>query len=245
MKTPEQKSGVFLWAEFLLLFIGTPLVLLVFRQPGLLFLALWGGGFVTYRLSRPLEPAPLPDLRTILRRVALLAPLRIGLALMLVTAKPRGQERQRRGETRRILDRFLLLGLLLTIMTRMAMPGQFLDLPRQRPVLWLAIMLLYPLLSVWPQEVIYRRFFFARYAPIFGEGAGLIAASALSFGFAHVLFLNWIAVAMTAVGGAIFAADYARHRSLRLACLEHSLYGCLIFTIGLGRFFYTGTAWHH
>jgi hypothetical protein len=43
----------------------------------------------------------------------------------------------------------------------------------------------------------------------------------------------------------MFAGDYARRRSLGLACLEHGLYGCLIFTIGLGRYFYTGAAWHH
>jgi membrane protease YdiL (CAAX protease family) len=105
-------------------------------------------------------------------------------------------------------------------------------------------MLLYPLLSVWPQEVIFRRFFFARYQEIFGA-AGLVPASALAFGFAHIIFLNWVAVAMTLAGGAIFATDYARYRRLGLACLEHSLYGCLIFTIGLGQYFYTGPAWHH
>jgi len=121
------------------------------------------------------------------------------------------------------------------------MPSKFLDLPRHHPTLWLAIMLLYPLLSVWPQEVIFRRFFFARYEKIFGT-AGLVPASALAFGFAHIIFLNWVAVVMTLGGGAIFASDYAKYRRLGLACLEHSLYGCLIFTIGLGRYFYTGAA---
>jgi membrane protease YdiL (CAAX protease family) len=105
-------------------------------------------------------------------------------------------------------------------------------------------MLLYPLLSVWPQEVIYRRFLRQRYAPLFGAGAGFIAASALAFGFAHVIFLSWIAVALTLAGGAMFARSYTRHHSLSLCCFEHSLYGCLVFTIGLGRYFYTGAAWH-
>ena len=31
--------------------------------------------------------------------------------------------------------------------------------------------------------------------------------------------------------------------SRRVTCFEHSLYGCLIFTIGLGRCFYAGAAW--
>ncbi|GBR19081.1 hypothetical protein AA3271_0383 [Gluconobacter japonicus NBRC 3271] len=71
-----------------------------------------------------------------------------------------------------------------------------------------------------------------------------IVASAVAFGFAHILFLNWIAVGMTLIGGVLFASDYSRHRSLTLTCFEHSLYGCLIFTVGLGRFFYTGEAWN-
>jgi uncharacterized protein len=49
---------------------------------------------------------------------------------------------------------------------------------------------------------------------------------------------------MTLIGGVLFANDYSRHRSLTLTCFEHSLYGCLIFTVGLGRFFYTGAAWN-
>lgn len=106
-------------------------------------------------------------------------------------------------------------------------------------------MTLYPLLSVWPQEMLYRAFLFTRYGPVFRSRTGTVLASAMAFGFAHILFLNWIAIGMTLIGGFLFATDYARHRSLRLTCLEHSLYGCLIFTVGLGRFFYTGAAWHH
>ncbi len=206
-----------------------------------MFLALWVGGFICFRLSRP-APGQLPDLQGIARRVALIAPFLIGLLLMLVT-RPSPQELEHRRQTGAVLLRFLFLGTLLTMFVRFAMPSEFLDLPRQHPALWLAIMLLYPLLSVWPQEVIFRRFFFARYHKIFGPG--VVAASALAFGFAHIIFLNWVAVAITIAGGAIFAVDYARYHRLGLACLEHSLYGCLIFTIGLGQYFYTGAAWHH
>jgi hypothetical protein len=240
-KTLEH-SRVFLWTEFLLLFVAGPLAILLLRRPGALFLALWLGGFICYRLSRP-PPAPLPDLQGIMRRIALIAPILIGLLLMLAT-NPSPRELERRRQTGAVLRRFLVLGTLLTLFVRFAMPEDFLDLPRHHPTLWLAIMLLYPLLSVWPQEVIFRRFVFARYETIFGA-TGMVAASALAFGFAHIIFLNWVAVAMTLAGGAIFAADYARYRRLGLACLEHSLYGCLIFTIGLGRYFYTGAAWHH
>ena len=150
-----------------------------------------------------------------------------------------------RRELRRVLIRFAVLAPLITLAVWLWLPQEFLTMPRHRPLVWVAVMLLYPLLSVWPQEMLYRRLLFARYRPLLRSDAGLVAASALAFGFAHILFLNWIAIAMTTVGGALFARDYARHRSLRLVCLEHALFGCLIFTVGLGRFFYTGAAWRH
>ena len=38
------------------------------------------------------------------------------------------------------------------------------------------------------------------------------------------------------------AYRYERTRSLWAVCLEHTLYGWLVFTAGLGRFFFTGIA---
>lgn len=144
----------------------------------------------------------------------------------------------------RVLARAVAISAFLAIMTWWLLPDAFLALPRTHPLFWLVIMVAYPLLSVWPQEILYRAFLYYRYAPIFGTGRGYVAASAAAFGFAHVIFLNWPAVVMTVAGGFLFARDYARHRSLTLVCLEHALYGCVIFTVGLGRFFFTGAAWH-
>jgi membrane protease YdiL (CAAX protease family) len=123
------------------------------------------------------------------------------------------------------------------------MPGSFLSFPRERPGLWVLVMVLYPLLSVWPQEMVYRAFIYHRYAPIFGASGGYILASALAFGYMHIIFINPAAVALSVPGGWLFARNYARNRSLALASVEHALYGCLIFTTGLGRFFFTGYAW--
>ncbi len=148
-------------------------------------------------------------------------------------------------ELRGIAVRFSVLAPLIALVTWLAFPHLFLELPRQRPLLWAIIMVLYPLLSVWPQEMLYRSLLFHRYRELFRSDVALILVSASAFGFAHIIFLNWIAILMTAAGGLLFARDYARHRSLALTCLEHSLYGCLIFTVGLGRFFYTGAAWTH
>ncbi|MFR9768557.1 CPBP family intramembrane glutamic endopeptidase [Nocardia sp. SC052] len=114
------------------------------------------------------------------------------------------------------------------------------DLPRRNPRIWLAVTVLYPVLSVYPQELIFRSFLFHRYAPVFGEGARLVIASAAAFGFVHIVFGSWFSVAASGVGGWIFASRYSRTRSLFTASVEHSVYGILVFTVGLGRHFYHG-----
>lgn len=115
------------------------------------------------------------------------------------------------------------------------------SLVREQPVLWLMIVVLYPLLSVYPQELVYRAYFFHRYRPLFRKKGGLIFVNILLFGYMHIVFYNWIAVLLTLVGGAFFAVMYDRFRSILLVSLEHALFGYLIFTIGLGHYFYSGT----
>ena len=112
-----------------------------------------------------------------------------------------------RAGLRPVLMRFALFAPLIALVAWLALPDQFLSLPAERPGLWARIMVLYPLLSVWPQEMIYRTFLHNRYAPLFGTGHGFVAASALAFGFMHIIFLNWVAVAMTVAGGWLFARD--------------------------------------
>lgn len=117
---------------------------------------------------------------------------------------------------------------------------RWLSLPTSRPQLWILIMVLYPLLSVYPQELVYRAFFFRRYAPLFRGDVAMRLASALAFAWAHIVFENVLAIALCLVGGLLFATTYQRTRSLLAASLEHAAYGCAIFTIGLGWYFYGG-----
>ncbi|GIM95775.1 CPBP family glutamic-type intramembrane protease [Paractinoplanes toevensis] len=114
------------------------------------------------------------------------------------------------------------------------------DLPRREPLLWLAIVIFYPLVSVYPQELLFRAFLLHRYAPAFGTGLGAAAASAAAFGFAHLLFGNVLAVVATIAGGWLFARRYQRTGSLLVVSVEHALYGITIFTAGLGQYFYHG-----
>jgi membrane protease YdiL (CAAX protease family) len=102
-------------------------------------------------------------------------------------------------------------------------------------------MVLYPVLSVYPQGLLYRAFFFERYAPLFAGKWPMIIASALAFAFMHIVFRNVLAVALTFAGGLLFAARYVETGSLATSCFEHGLYGCWLFSIGLGQYFYHGT----
>lgn len=119
-------------------------------------------------------------------------------------------------------------------------PQKLFVLPREHPLVWLLILALYPLFSVYPQEILYRAFFFTRYAALFAEREFMVIASTLCFMLMHMVFGNGIALLSTLIGGYLFADTYSRTRSLRLVCLEHTLYGYVIFTVGLGEFFVFG-----
>ncbi len=147
-----------------------------------------------------------------------------------------------RGQLRRTFTVFVSGSLAIIACIAALAPASLLDLPRERPLLWALIMILYPGISVYPQELIYRAFLFHRYDSIFPSPLAKILASALAFGFVHIVFRNFVALAMTAAGGILFAITYQRSRSLAAVWLEHALYGWLVFTVGLGRFFFHGTA---
>jgi membrane protease YdiL (CAAX protease family) len=112
-------------------------------------------------------------------------------------------------------------------------------LVRERPWLWLLIAVAYPVVSVVPQEVVFRAFFLHRYRGILGGEATGVVGSAVAFGAAHLVLHNWLAVVLTLGGGFLFARTYLRTRSLPATAWEHALYGVGLFTVGLGRFFVT------
>ena len=141
-------------------------------------------------------------------------------------------------EAKGIAWRILIVGPALVGVMLWDDPARLFSLPLERPILWVAILVLYPFLSVLPQELLFRSFLHRRYAPLFASPIGIIAASAITFGFAHVVLGNGIAMVLSAIGGGLFALTYQRAHSLALVCIEHTLYGSLIFTLGLGHYFY-------
>ncbi len=143
---------------------------------------------------------------------------------------------------RRMFLEWLLVLPLLGALVWCLNPRELFRFPREQPVFWAVVMVAYPILSVWPQEIIYRAYFLHRYRPILGNTWLLLLASSVAFAFAHIVFANSIAIILTFVAGWLFATTYMRTRSLPLVAVQHSLYGCAVFTIGLGHYFYHGTA---
>lgn len=137
-----------------------------------------------------------------------------------------------------IVSRFASLALVLLGLVYFLRPDMLFGFVRRLPWVWLIVMVLYPILSVYPQGLVFRVFFFHRYRALFPSGALRIAASSLAFGYMHIVFDNWVAPILTLVGGSLFAWTYHRTQSALVASIEHALYGCFIITVGLGTFVY-------
>jgi hypothetical protein len=144
-----------------------------------------------------------------------------------------------------VLPRFALSVAFMIGLVLLLDEARFFQFPRERTDMWAIVMVAYPLVSVVPQEVLYRLFFFERYAPIFKSGWPMMIASGLAFGHAHIVFNNPIAYLMCIAGGVLFSITYVRTRNLSLVWLEHAIYGQFVFTVGLGWYFYTGAAASH
>lgn len=133
----------------------------------------------------------------------------------------------------------LLTAAAAAILVPMLVPERAFGLPRRSLLIWAMVMLLYPLLSALPQELLFRPLFFHRYGDLFPNPRVAIAVNGLVFGLAHLMFWNWIAVVMTTAGGILFALGYRRH-GFPTAVAMHAVAGCILFTSGLGAFFYHG-----
>jgi len=139
-----------------------------------------------------------------------------------------------------ILAIFAVVALLVAAGVYFFAPQRLFSFVRRAPAFWALIMCLYPVLSVYPQGIIYRAFFFERYRVLFPNPVVLMVMSAAAFSFAHIIFRNPIAVSFTLIGGLLFAWRYSATGSLFTSSFEHALYGCWMFTIGLGEYFYKG-----
>jgi uncharacterized protein len=208
-------AGRRLWLafEYLILFFGVVGVYVLLDSPGspIPFLLLLGGAAWLY-----LRRQPTFDRGDLWRAGALRSALPSVLALSAAVA------------------------VLMVVAVAIWVPDRLFRFPRGAPLMWIVVAIFYPLLSVYPQELLFRAFLMQRYGPAFGNGVATAAASAAAFGYAHIIFGTAISVVLTVVAGWMFARRYQRTRSLLTTSVEHAIYGVLAFTVGLGDLFYHG-----
>jgi membrane protease YdiL (CAAX protease family) len=200
--------------EFVLIFLGAPLLIFYRVVPNLPILYLLVAGLAAFLFLRH-DPTFNSD------QLLSASDIRAGLPGLLLR------------------DAILLL--LLGLAVRIFAPQLLFSFVKHSPGFWALVMLLYPLLSAYPQELLYRAFFFHRYQPLFGSGSTMLVASACAFGFVHIIFGNWLSVALCMIGGFLFSLTYQHSGSLLLTCIDHAIFGNFLFTIGLGQFFYHGS----
>ncbi len=212
---PQSNSRFYLAAEFVLLFVGLPLLLFTQRHA--------------------LDGMVVP--------VLLLLAAGCSLLLWHDRAFDRSRLWNRTRFTRRVARAFaVFVPGAATVVVALAFfrPDLLLTFPQAYPKVWIALMITYPIMSVYPQEVIFRAFLFHRYDALFPKAWSKIMVSGFAFGLAHIVFANWVAPFMTAASGFWFARTYNRTGSTLLATVEHGIWGCFAFTIGLGWYVYSG-----
>jgi membrane protease YdiL (CAAX protease family) len=103
-----------------------------------------------------------------------------------------------------------------------------------KPIKWLILIFIYTFFSVYPQELIYRTFYFQRYKVLFKNEKLFLFVNAILFSMAHLFFRNTLVLVMTFLGGLLFAFTFHKTKSTLLVSIEHAIYGCWLFTVGMG-----------
>ena len=117
-------------------------------------------------------------------------------------------------------------------------PENLFNLPKRNPVIWLAMLIFYPVFSAYGQEVIFRKFLFMRYQPLFLKRWSLIVASGVVFSFVHILFFSVLSIILTFIAGIYLAYIFDKTKSVMFVAILHGWMGFLIFTLGLGQHFW-------
>lgn len=209
------KSNPYLIIEFLLLCLALPTYIIVTKSAPFMFTFLWGATLycaIIYRYRFFNGWGDLWKWHTV----------------TWANMKP-------------ILIRFVLACIGMTLFLYWYDPDRMFGLVLERPQFIIFLFCLYPVISALPQEFIFCSFFFNRYERYFKTGWPMIIASAVTFAYAHVLYINPVAPTLSLIGGLIFAHTYYKHRSLALVTIEHGLYGNYLFILGLGYYFYGGS----
>lgn len=130
---------------------------------------------------------------------------------------------------------FSIIAIITTAFVLYKDPPALFYVPFNKPLLFIIILFIYTFLSVWPQEIIYRTFFFKRYERLFPSKPLFVFINAILFMLAHIFFRNTLVLVLTFLGGLLFSISYLKFRSTTLISIEHALYGNWIFTVGMGQ----------
>ena len=213
IETIRQQDTARLRVEFALLYLAAPLAMALLLPPRLMF--------------------PM-----------LFAVTLVGLILLGLTSGFRWRDLAQGRE--RIVPRLIWgIGALViafgTLLLWLTQPEALFQIARERPLLLLMILVLYPVLSALPQEIVYRVLFFRRYKPILpGNPRAQLFLNAGLFSLGHLMYWSALVLVMTFLGGLAFSWAYERRRSFPMAVLMHAMAGDAIFLVGLGVYFYSG-----
>ncbi|WP_055443385.1 CPBP family intramembrane glutamic endopeptidase [Lacinutrix himadriensis] len=132
------------------------------------------------------------------------------------------------------LLKLLLIAVITTLFVWFTSKESLFNVVINKPFLWLGILFFYSVFSVYPQELLYRTFYFQRYQKLFKSEALFFLVNAIVFSLAHLFFKNILVLIMTFLGGLLFAITYKKTKSTLLVSIEHAIYGCWLFTVGMG-----------
>lgn len=135
---------------------------------------------------------------------------------------------------KRLVVTFVIVAIVTTAFVWWQAPESLFYVPMNKPELFIFILFVYTFLSVWPQELIYRTFYFKRYEGLFKSKSLFIFVNAIAFSLAHIFFRNTLVMVLTFIGGILFAWTYLKFRSTTMVSIEHALYGNWLFTVGMG-----------
>lgn len=208
------KSKPFIALEFLILCIAIPAYIIVTKSAPFMFSFLWGAALYGLFILRFVYADHLKDIWK-------------WKAVKKANLKP-------------LFIRWIIACIAMTLFMYWYDPDKMFRLMLERPEFIPMLLVMYPIISALPQEFIFCSFFFERYKVFFGKGLIMVAASAVIFAYAHILYINPVAPTLSLFGGIIFALTYLKTKSLALVTIEHGLYGNYLFLVGLGWYFYGG-----
>lgn len=130
--------------------------------------------------------------------------------------------------------KLLLIVVITTFYVWITDNSQLFIVVKTKPLLWVIILFVYSLLSVYPQELLYRTFFFQRYQSLFNNEKLFLFINAVIFSLGHLFFKNALVIVLTFLGGLLFAFTFNKTKSTLLVSIEHAIYGCWLFTVGMG-----------